>query len=437
MKRSKLFILSLATPMLLLGTLTSCNSTNVQVKHEDFIKDTNFEYLYDVTYNNYSWTDVNEWLNSNAPNNEGASFGCSSVHNGNFYGRSFDFCYTDMNEFLIRTKHENGHYASIGMAIGDCNVKDDNIQRITSGTPNEKDKLIEKILPFTMVDGINENGVVCNTNVVPAKDLPAHQGEPGYFTHGTNPGATDLFYQFMPRYILDNAKNAKHAVELLRQHNLTAMNKKGEKRDFLGVSKMGYELHCMIADRNDTFVVEMFNDEFKVIDVYSDVMTNYYLSTPTPSGAGLERYATLYDNYKKGETLEGMEWLIHEVMYSPCYNPNWAGAEQYRCPVWPTEFAGCDIIDPYEGEIKLTFYNAAEWFRNNWTADIKNALQTAYNIAYNKGTRATEPGGAVPWISTHAEVFDIDNRTLHLVTQEKEKDIGGGQKGYDFKSYKL
>ncbi|MCQ2794989.1 MAG: linear amide C-N hydrolase [Bacilli bacterium] len=430
MKTNKLFVLALSMPLLLTG-LTSCGAKH-QMKHEDFIKDQKLDYLYDVTYNDYSWDDVTNWMNSpkNANPNQGA-FGCSSIHFGNFYGRSFDFCFTTMNEFLVKTKNENGHFASIGISIADCNVDEARIQKIINGEGDENDKTIEKLIPFGMVDGINENGVVCNTNVVPAHDLDPLEGQEEYHTIGTNPGKEDLFYQFMPRFILDNATSAKHAVQLLRERNLTAVNKKGEVCDLFGVAKMGYELHCMIADKDETYVIEMVDNQMIVLKSGSHVMTNYYLSNCTSTGQGFERYTVLFDhwqvwnNAKTDEekcSLDKMKTAIHDVMYSEAYNPNLHPEGVANCPKWPTEFAGSGV----------PFYKAQEECQKRWDHGLKSDLERNYEKVNSEKGRESKSGPAVPWISTHAEVFDIENKTLHLVTQEKE------QEGlYDFKPYTI
>ncbi|MCQ2753045.1 MAG: linear amide C-N hydrolase [Bacilli bacterium] len=450
MKKSRPFLLMLTVPMLFAG-LTSCAKKGVE--HGEFVKSLDggigLDYLYEVTYNNYDWDDVTNWMNGpkHKSDNQGA-FGCSSVHLGNFYGRSFDFCATDMCEFLVRTNRENSHYASIGISIADCKTNEKAVKEKT---------LDDKMIPFAMVDGINENGVVCNTNVVPAKDLPAHPGieEGHYNTRGTNPGKKDLFYQFIPRFILDNAKSAKHAVELLKERNITAVNSKGEVCDMFGVSNMGYELHCMVADKDDTYILEFVDDQMSVIRGH--VMTNYYLSETTPSGAGLERYQILYEqkNYVTGKDIEvndidGMKELIQCVQYSPNYNPNWISNAD--CAMWPTEFSGCEVVD--EGSVeKLTFYNAYDWCHKYWTTKILGSdpskslseqldgvyttIQSYLKVPSGSEGRPDKPGGAVPWISTHAEAYDIENRTLYLVTQEQT--IKGGEKDgqYDFKEVKL
>ena len=46
--------------------------------------------------------------------------------------------------------------------------------------------------------------------------------------------------------------------------------------------------------------------------IYGDIMTNYYLTNTSPSGAGFERFHTLWDYYEKdnSNTLSGMKKLI-------------------------------------------------------------------------------------------------------------------------------
>lgn len=257
----------------------------------------------------------------------------------------------------------------------------------------------------------------------------------------------------MPRFILDNATSAKHAVELLKNRNLTAVNKDGVVCDYLGVSKMGYELHCMIADKDDTYIIEMMDDYMNIIHSGSNVMTNYYLTNSTPSGAGLERYENLFNvllDWQKGTecNLSKMKEAIQSVQYSPCYDPQWNG-EGTKNAMWPTEFAGCKIINEEGAEEKLTFYNAPKWCEEHWNEidgnpekGLKAQLTRVYNDIVipqlkDPTTRPKKLEDGLPWISTHAEVFDIENRTLHLVTQEKMVKGYDERSPYDFKEFKL
>ena len=62
-------------------------------------------------------------------------FACSSVRNGNFYGRNLDLDYADVPEFAIKVAAKEGHYASIGMAA-DLTLKSNGVDRISEGLPH-------------------------------------------------------------------------------------------------------------------------------------------------------------------------------------------------------------------------------------------------------------------------------------------------------------
>ena len=89
-------------------------------------------------------------------------FACSSVRNGNFYGRNLDLDYADVPEFVIKVAAKEGRYASIGMAA---------MFEIKS---NEVDKLSEALLlelPNMTFDGINANGIVMHIHAVGNKGV--------------------------------------------------------------------------------------------------------------------------------------------------------------------------------------------------------------------------------------------------------------------------
>ena len=69
----------------------------------------------------------------------------------------------------------------------------------------------------------------------------------------------------MVRYVLDHARSAGHAVSLLEQANI--------------VGGFGnYGLHWMIADANDTYIVEVINGQLSVSKNKFSYMTNFYLN---------------------------------------------------------------------------------------------------------------------------------------------------------------
>lgn len=203
---------------------------------------------------------------------------------------------------------------------------------------------IFKALPAITLDGVNEAGVYCNTNVVPA-------GDKG-FTIGTNPGKPNLGQLCTIRFLLDYAESAVNGIKLLNNYNIWAP------------LKMGEECHIMIADAIGTYVVEFVNNEmhvlsdvegdgFDMLPIYNNkpatLMTNFYLTDYTggktkavfhgddeaaviatgltPHAMGLERYDTLLDLYTAVDSVEKMKTVMDLVRYTKGYdrttNPYW------------------------------------------------------------------------------------------------------------------
>lgn len=97
------------------------------------------------------------------------------------------------------------------------------------------------------LDGINDAGVVCNINVVPTDDIGR--------TTGTG-GKDDLCGLCLVRFILDNADNAKDAINKLKTKNIWMPNSGG----------YDLEVHLMVSDGTDTFVVEFIKNKMVVIE---------------------------------------------------------------------------------------------------------------------------------------------------------------------------
>ncbi|MBQ8692573.1 MAG: hypothetical protein IJ520_05440, partial [Synergistaceae bacterium] len=132
-------------------------------------------------------------------------FACSAVRNGNFYGRNLDLDYADVPEFVIKVAAKEGRYASIGMAAM-FDIKSSNVDKLSDA------QLLA--LPNMTFDGINENGVAMNSNVVPAVDLDFAT------LVSTNYGKPRIHVLAVVRYVLDYAKSAAHGVELLKNMDI-------------------------------------------------------------------------------------------------------------------------------------------------------------------------------------------------------------------------
>lgn len=62
-----------------------------------------------------------------------------------------------------------------------------------------------------LLDGINEKGVVMESNVVNTENV-------GGFTMHTNPGKEEVVQYFLCRYVLDRAASADEAVEIMKKY---------------------------------------------------------------------------------------------------------------------------------------------------------------------------------------------------------------------------
>ena len=324
-------------------------------------------------------------------------FACSAVRNGNFYGRNLDLDYSNVPEFVIKVAAKEGRYASIGLAA------------MFEFKASEVDKLSEAQLlelPNMTFDGINENGVVMNSNVVPAVDLDFAT------LLSTNYGKPRIHSLAVVRYVLDHAKSAAHGVELLKDMDI-----------YGGYGTWG--LHWMLADEKETYIIECIDGELVARNDTDNIMTNFYVNyapnTPyakhiaqtgqkvagkvyegfpilTPHACGVERYAILKEHYNEGgKSAEGMARLMERVNQSYEADTN---------PFWYTEFT----------EGNLTTDNAPMDFK----AVIQHSMDT-----YKLHDRNIQPNNF--WQTWHTAVYDLANRTLRLNVQEDYS------QHYDFK----
>ncbi len=317
-------------------------------------------------------------------------FACSSVRNGNFYGRNLDLDYADVPEFAIKVAEKEGRYASIGMAA-DLTLKSHEVDRISEA------RLLA--LPNMTFDGINENGVAMNSNVVPVIDLDFAT------LLSTNYGKPRLHALAVVRYVLDHAKSAAHGVELLKNMDI-----------YGGYGTWG--IHWMLADEKETYIIECIDGELVARNDTDNIMTNFYVNyapnTPyakhiaktgqtvagktykgfpilTPHACGVERYAILKEHYAEGgKSAVGMAHLMERVKYTQMYE---AATE----PFWYTEYT----------EGNLTIANAP--------MDFKAAVQFGIDT-YKLHDRNIQPNNF--WQTWHTAVYDLTKRTLRLNIQE-------------------
>lgn len=391
-------------------------------EHEPMKKVDNLDYLYEITYTNMDWDEAIEWFfRSNRPKQDLTAalakrgFGCSTAREGNFYGRNFDFPFSKAVDIVVHTTCSGcltPRYYSVGVAS--CN------QLWTSDYIEHQSftELDYAILPFALIDGINEKGVVCNCNVVPAKDLA---GTTQVITPERNDNTREVYYQFLVRYILDNAYSAKHAISLLETSVIITSNirtepgEKGFHVDYDGIEPGGCELHYMIADKDDTYIVEFVNNKLVVHEFNGadkdKIMTNYYLSMPyTRHAAGVERYNILREKLARStiNKAEDMVDLMKQVKFSNCYRyPSISGEGGFE-KIWFSDMIG-DIIH---------FLDAEQYFEDN--PDQKDALRKYMKKEADiiDSRDRTHTGDECPWITIHTSIFDIEKKCMTIYTQE-------------------
>lgn len=353
MKRTLSFLAAVS------ALLCSCKSNLLQpVKVAD--------YLWEITVDDYT-SEVPNYLESQM----GTEFGCTAVRNGNYYGRNLDFFVSEVSEIVIRTTAKENRHASIG--VGRLFTMSD--EEIANGITAEQ----MSILPWGMMDGINDAGLFCNMNVTPLSDSGIPHTSP-------NPGLPEVHCGFLIRALLDNCATVDEAIEYVNSHNVTGMN------------KGGFDLHFMIGDPNKTVVLEFIDN--KVVFGEHTIMTNFLvnkLPELTPHADGVERYDIISANYDEGATMEGMYNLLKRVRFSQCYDPE-------TKPFWKSEFVSAESGRTLDCSVEEIF------------ADPSVQKDFEYFKNFKETGHYTKEMGL--WFTEHNSTYDIANKTLWVTVRE-------------------
>lgn len=381
-------------------------------KWKNRVKESN-NFLYEIQYDDYEYPSLNTI--DNTPDISG---GCSAAHVGNFFGRNLDLGFNEDVSFVIRCSKSNC-LRSIGMAI-----KPGLTRTIVKGGEVVDDY---SVLPFYTMDGINQNGLVISTHVVPKVDglTKAANGR----TVGSKREIKSLWF---PRYVLDNCSTVAEVRSEL--NNLVLTMETATAGD--------YNHHFLIADKNNnTICVEFHNPnsdgvgEIYVHDVSSHPwLTNFHITRadnytkiglksdktlPTPFTEienpsdipsnygvepicnGLERWNTLAKqciepngNIKTFYNEETMINVMRSVYYSNAYK-SYSPTEER----WCSEFLGADLGVP--------------------SVDVPQSderWKTVLNAAYQAWTTKKRDNSV--WHTVYSSVYDIEKQSLRLTIQE-------------------
>lgn len=315
--------------------------------------------------------------------------GCSAARVGKYFVRNYDWYYDNTCEFVVNTNSANGKFASIGMASNAGLTPDD----VADENYSEKFSLI----PFMMLDGINENGVCVSINVVP-KDYGA--------THQTYAGREDMPAIMLPRYVLDHATSAAQIAQDI-QDNLNV------------IASANYEYHLLISDPTTTIVIEWINNVTQVIDATTRPwITNFHIynatfdsdnhvdfASVTDHGQGLERYNIIADDIAPIDPAltylpvrDMVMLLASDVWFSFAYL-----APDVTSPLFhKTEFTG---IDPTYGDLKVS--------------DPPSAFSAIYTAALDAFINCTRDDPKV-WQTVHTSMYDMEELKMYVCTQTFE-----------------
>ena len=309
--------------------------------------------MYEINYNFIDYNYANAYYKQTYTLNE---FACSSIRKGNFWGRNFDWYYNNDVDFVVRVPAIFGRHSSIAVSGG---MKEMSKYFVESG----KYSTMYKIVPFNILDGINDAGVFCNNNVVPRDKGETTATIPTEFK------TAEVSMMMLNRYILDNYSSATEAVEDIKKHISVYTS------DALG--QIGYDCHYLIGDSNKTYVLEIINN----VVTYKEhnIMTNFHIDgvqfnndgtvyTPatqdsshsatktnkiTPYGSGLERYNIMVNSYNSISSIEDMLSLMHvDLNYNKAYT-----AAVDPLDDWYTEFVGNYLSGEYTVDTAIQKYN--------------------------------------------------------------------------------
>ncbi|MDO4479265.1 MAG: carcinine hydrolase/isopenicillin-N N-acyltransferase family protein [Lachnospiraceae bacterium] len=358
--------------------------------HSDFVRVT--DYVFEVTFDNYE----QYFEDSRAFMSEKYKIGaCSSVQNDMIRGRNYDWYYDDSVCFVAHVPATEDRHASVGVVTGAGLTA----EQVLSGEEHD----IYKILPYGTLDGINDEGLCININVV-------NFGEKGEFVMRTEDTSDDVAPLAVPRLLLDKAGNIEEAVAMLKEMDIYSLGK-------------GNEAHYMLSGKtsatDDTYkcvVIELIPDENKhyqisVVDKFvgdMPIMTNFHLTgydgtmeSLTEHPMGLERYEILVKNYGMSDTIPGMQDLMKKVYFTrnyDLYSDNWWYSDMAKSAnlTMADRGAACLNGDPA---------NAGAY-----EAQIRTEMADYLNRSRSDKDKS--------WHTVHTSVFDCEKNELYMTSQE-------------------
>lgn len=354
----------------------------------------------------------NTFISCFANNND-----CSSFRKNNFFGKNYDYIYNEDAEFIIKTSNKYVKYASIGIAHipGLTNNLVKNILRDDLGNEDLENEIeptsieffnhpnlyysdIYRVLPFSLVDGLNEEGVVVSCHFLPSNE----------HTIGTNINShTKIPSNFLVRYILDNYATAREAMIAIRN-------------DLNIYSPQRGETHLMIADKTETYYITFIKNNVKIIKLDErPFITNFNIeglqlivdnannidnansivntSSIDEYSTGVERYNIINKEYESINSLDTSINLLKKLNYVNTYS-------QDTDPFWYSEYVS------RENNLSLL---DIETNKSKFLPIIEKEISKFENRSRDQ---TNENYGT--WHTKHSVVYNIEDLKIYLSNQE-------------------
>ena len=358
-------------------------------------------YLYSVRYGEIDYEYAKEYFESGY---DDFSIGaCSSISKGDYYGRNFDWLYDETAEFIVNVSGFAGRHASHGIAAG--------ISGLTNSFVESGEKTdLYRIVPFAMLDGQNDAGLICSTNVVPT-DYGENVSVP------TVEERESICGSMLVRYILDKFDDPLEACQYIQQYVSVYFSEK--------LHASNYEQHYMIKKGDSVYCLEFVNNAAVYYDIserpyltnfllygttlnadntvytpYTQDSTHDAMSTNgiTENGSGLERWNLMANGYSGVENFGDIRDLMTSLMYTNAYTI------EEESDVWHSEFVGIDDLTagtPYT-EFASIIARAREEYEGRSRSDPKT------------------------WQTVHSVIYDDSDLTLYVITQEDGEEYVSG-----------
>lgn len=340
------------------------------------------EYLYEVKYTVLDYDFAKAYFRSHYVPVQG---GCSVVRQGNQIGRNLDWYYDHEAEFIVETEAGMGRYASKGFA---GTISELTNTAVDEGVVGD----IAKVLPFRMLDGINEKGIYASVNML------SNDATRSLADAGTTPlieEREEICSIMAVRYILDKFASAQEAAEYIRNYVRVYPPIAG------GVK---HDVQIVVADTTGTWVLSFEGDTTIVMtDEFHGVMTNFRLHGTTLvdgkyaiDGSNIEDYGSGVERANIALPIistRPIEYIMYLLRYTVAYASN---STRY------TDFVGLR---------GTTIHSPISEFK-----EIQADARSLY--------LATTRDKADTWHTKHTIVYDLDGRMASYYTQENDSEWG-------------